>query len=706
MPLPLWRRMKHPAPGHPYCPVVLHRAQVPPATPSEGMNMRADYVASEAHIGPLVTRRSAPAPLSSTLAASAATVLETKFPYRELSLVAKADRRAVDPTYAAHRWWARRPPSVMRGILLAAALEASTPLTRFWQLFRHSTDALEGLRVFDPFAGGGSTLVEAARLGAVPCGVDVDPLAVQIVAHELDPPNSTDVATVGATLLAHLESTIGHLYASTHKGWTPLHYFSIQVVSCPQCSRTTPLYRSLIIARDVGKNGGVVREACIVAFCPECFSVHQLDSHDRKELWCCSRRKLTDATYEAQRFTCPHCETRSTHRELRTGIAERHLFAVEETRHNSPRRIRKASDADFLLTTAAEDYLQRHDAELEYPRAKLSEDRIDARPLSFGIRAAADLFTARQLAVFGHAFKWVRTEDMTEATRRALTLGMSNALATNNRLCGYAADYGRLAPLFSVRSYSLPWLAVELNPFHPSGGRGTLRRILARIARSGGDQVRRYVWSQRHKVPEAVMTDYSHPRRRPELFCQSASTDLVFTAGHDFCMFDPPYFDYIAYSELSEFYRVWLPESQLGGKPLLPDRDDPTLSFGHALGGCIKRAVCGLNQGSPIAFTYHSASQDAWDAIGVALDSAELWVTALWPVRNDAHMGHHTANGNCEWDVIVVCRQRRTCSSKRCRLTVKKWCSQVKPLKVRKADKLSMHYAISMASTRFGSSHI
>lgn len=668
------------------------------------MNARAEHIATTARMVPRINRRLEPMPRSSVLAVSATTILETKFPYRELSLVAKADRRAVDPTYAAHRWWARRPPSVMRGLLLAGALQASVTLTRFWELFRESTDALDGLRVFDPFAGGGSTLVEAARLGAIPCGVDVDPLAVKIVEHELEPPDSTDLATVSAKLLTYLESTVGHLHAPKRKGWTPLHYFSLQVVCCPQCSRTAPLYRSLIIARDVGKIGGVVREAPLVVFCPECFSVHQLDGHDRKELRCCSRRKLTDATYAAQKFTCPHCEKRSTHRELTTGTATRRLLAVEETRQNERRRIRKAFEADVALTTEAGDYLKGHDVELEYPRVKLCRDRFDARPLSFGITTAADLFTARQLAVFGHAFKWVRTADVTDATRRALVLGMSNALATNNRLCGYATDYGRLAPLFSVRSYSLPWLAVELNPFHPSGGRGTLRRIFDRITRSVGSQVRRYVWSRR-KGPEAVITGYAHSRRRPEVRCQSASTELVFAADHDLCVFDPPYFDYIAYSELSEFYRVWLPESRLGGKPLLPDPKDPTNSFGHALGACIKRAVCRLKGRSPIAFTYHAASKPAWDAIGIALDSAGLLVTALWPVRNDAHMGHHTANGNCEWDVIVVCRPKSVCVPKTCHLTVKKWCSHVRPLRVRKADKLSMQHAILMASSRFGSSY-
>lgn len=83
------------------------------AAASEGMNARMDYLASRSPLAPLVARKveSVPQAVRVLCATAAPTILETKFPFKELSLVAHADQRGVDPIYAAHRWWARRPPA-------------------------------------------------------------------------------------------------------------------------------------------------------------------------------------------------------------------------------------------------------------------------------------------------------------------------------------------------------------------------------------------------------------------------------------------------------------------------------------------------------------------------------------------------------------------------------------------------------------------
>jgi len=109
-----------------------------------------------------------------------------------------------------------------------------------------------------------------------------------------------------------------------------------------------------------------------------------------------------------------------------------------------------------------------------------------------------------------------------------------------------------------------------------------------------------------------------------------------------------------------------------------------------------------LKPGRPLAFTFHSAAPEAWKAIGIALDLVELRVTALWPVRNDGHMGHHTHAGNCEWDVVVVCRRSSECRRAVARVSVKDWKQGARPLRVSKVDQRCMSLAIAMARGRFG----
>ena len=78
-------------------------------------------------------------------------------------------------------------------------------------------------------------------------------------------------------------------------------------------------------------------------------------------------------------------------------------------------------------------------------------------------------------------------------------------------------------------------------------------------------------------------------------------------------------------------------------------------------------------------------------------------VTALWPVKTDSHMGLHTADGNCEWDLIVVCRKRSECEISILPIaSADVWVDRLNPLSVRESDRTSMNLAIRMAAGRFG----
>lgn len=631
---------------------------------------------------------------------AAVTLLERGFPFRELSLLVGADRRGRDPSYGVHRWWARRPPALVRGVLLAAFTPSSRSRTLFWKRFADPRGHLFGKRIHDPFLGGGSTVVEAARLGAAASGSDIDPLACMIARHELSRPDVDVVGRHAEELAKLLCERLAALYQAEPAGWTPLHWFWISVVECPQCSTRTPLYRSLVIARDLKKAGAVVRDSAQVVFCPDCFAVHQLTSKKAKQFYCCGRHDVRESTFRGLKFHCPSCACSADHTLLKTLSAPRALLAVEETHASRRRRIRGADKRDQARADLGSTFLTENQCDLLLPEGHFATPRRDARPISYGASRYVDLFCDRQLATFGLAFRWIQDCAADDHVKEALMLAASHALAFNNRLCGYATDYGRLTALFSVRSYCFPALSVELNPLHPSAGRGTLLRILRERILEARNSVRRTVWNpkagraqeQRLCFADALSSDVR---------CASALAAYPTSERFDFSFFDPPYFDYIAYSELSEFYRGWLNLGEVGGMPLLPDAEDPVRSFSTALAGAISALRGKLRADAPFAFTFHSSSASAWRAIREALRLADERVTALWPVLSDPRMGHHGGGGSCEWDLVLVCRPARACRASRAP-SVSRWRRVLRPLRVSSTDQRAFQVALAALRGMFG----
>lgn len=630
---------------------------------------------------------------------SVPSLLESAFPAYTVSRVAAADRRVRDPAYSAHRWWARRPPALMRAILLSAVLDSDTTEKDFWDHYGRASDLLSGITVLDPFMGGGSTLVEARRMGASVEGTDVDPTAELIAAHALAPADAPEVLDAGNELLGHLRRAYADLYPP--EGGEPLHWFWLPIVTCPACSESGLLYRSLVLARDLGKPGAVVRDEPVTVFDPDTSELRYLRSTSSKSFGGARRQwPLDHATFKASRYRCPRCGERSSHRDLQTGAARQKLIAVERTPTGGRRRLVPPSSSDHAALVLAHAMLTDPCTEIRLPTVEFEARRSDPRPRSYGITVVRDLFTPRQLLALGAAHAWIDRHRLPVPIERALRLALSNALLTNNRLCSYATDYGRLAPLFMVRGYSFPALSVELNPLHTHGGRGTFLQCLRRVARASSTRARRSIWNVGTRNTELATFDFSDQGGEANVRCASAAT-VKPTGPVDLLVFDPPYYDYIMYDELTELFRAWNPRLKLGGKTLQSSIAGDTDAFGVALAHCLRPPVTARRRGLPIAFTYHSSNPKAWDAIGTALDELKLAITAMWPVRSDGHMGHHSHPGNCEWDVVVVCRPVTETTQANMDLTVQDWEQLAGDLPVGDADLASFACALSIAVSRW-----
>src|SRR3984893_4279930 len=121
------------------------------------------------------------------------TCLEVDFPIVPINEIAQIEGNAGKPIYQMSKWWARRRSSVFRALLLAAATrapESGDAAATVWRAYygnhQHNT-AFRDLCVADIFMGGGTTLVDASRLGMRRFGCDLNPVAWFVVKNEITP---------------------------------------------------------------------------------------------------------------------------------------------------------------------------------------------------------------------------------------------------------------------------------------------------------------------------------------------------------------------------------------------------------------------------------------------------------------------------------------------------------------------------------------
>ena len=139
------------------------------------------------------------------------TCLEVDFPILSVNKVAAIEGNAGKPIYQMSKWWARRRSSVFRAMLIAAATKApddhAEAAKLVWDAYygnHQKNEAFKKLKVADIFMGGGTTVVEGARLGMQMYGNDLNPVAWFVVKNELAQIDPAEVQK----LLDHIEAEV------------------------------------------------------------------------------------------------------------------------------------------------------------------------------------------------------------------------------------------------------------------------------------------------------------------------------------------------------------------------------------------------------------------------------------------------------------------------------------------------------------------
>ena len=215
-------------------------------------------------------------------------LIETTFPLVQLNPLSKRERNSFRPIYKMHKWFARRSSTIFRAILLGAAYPApedgKEPMDLMEAFYQgHADDPLlrgtdgEPLKVLDPFMGGGTTVVEALRLGFDVTGVDSNPIAWFIVKGETTPVNLEQLDAAFQRVADKVKEPLLDLYRTqcplTGEAADIIYGFWVKQAVCvdPDCKGLTDLFKSYIVGRIQGDLGVRTMEDVSCPFCEEVF---------------------------------------------------------------------------------------------------------------------------------------------------------------------------------------------------------------------------------------------------------------------------------------------------------------------------------------------------------------------------------------------------------------------------------------------------
>lgn len=544
-------------------------------------------------------------------------------------------------------------------------------------------------RVFDPFAGGGAIPLEASRLGCRSYGNDINPVAHIIQKGSLEFPQkygkpiiysrdefvrrygeeeyrrfatdnplyatsgkvkvenrlAFDVEFYAKELLRRAEAEIGHFYPTDEKGRKPIAYYWARVGTCsnPSCRAEVPLLKGFYLANT--KNKQVYLKPII---------------NGNKIDFAIGKGKFdAEGWMHKSALNCPICgsvtEAESIRQQVANGLISERLLAVIYHGKN---------EKAYRLPTSVELSALARVPRLDAPNEKLPNvTRLTGGFIvAWGYTEWGQMFAHRQLLAMQalvNTLNGLKREigiekDYGKAIVTYLGILIDRAAAIETSFGRWDVSRENVQSPFSRQAIPMIFDYPEAYLFGNTSG-SALNQL---------EWLARYIDSESHNFVFSQLRNASSGER--EQFPEKSITAVVT---------DPPYYDAIAYADLSDFFYVWLKRT-LGdvfpanfATPQTPKSDECT-ALKHHHEGSVKKAVLHFENkllqifdaiehqtSDVVSIMFAHQTTEAWTTLCNSILGARLNITGSWAI--DTEMVNRSvglAGAALESSVTVSCK--------------------------------------------------
>lgn len=279
----------------------------------------------------------------------------------------------------------------------------------------------------------------------------------------------------------------------------------------------------------------------------------------------------------------------------------------------------------------------------------------------YGMHQWGDLFTARQSLTLTTLARHACAAS-SEAGRELIALSLSKLAERNNSICDWMVGVECPGHLYTQQVIPPAWDFAEAAPL--GGSSGSFKLAVEHTAANAAASN-----TQQSKPADVGQSDAA------ELPLPDESVDIYFT--------DPPYYDAVPYSDLSDFFYVWLKRS-LVGHSLLRDQFDPSNQLtpkdrevvqdaaktfdGRVKDGTFfesrmaKSFACGQRVLKPdgigcVVFAHKTT--EGWEALLTGMISGAWVITGSWPIATERSARMRARDSAAlESSVHLICRPR------------------------------------------------